>query len=166
MVSGIASTIREATFVLDEILDNETDLPIQEHTADTGGYTDLLFALFDLLGLQFSPRLRDLADCSLYRFDRAHRYPNLQPLFSQHHLRRRFILDHWDEMLHAAASSSSAGSGFPADHPPPGVPSPAPLTAALRVWPFGRTALSWNIWRATLSQTILVQTNKGKRFIG
>jgi TnpA family transposase len=37
----ISSTIRDATYVLDEILNNETDLTILEHTTDTAGYTDL-----------------------------------------------------------------------------------------------------------------------------
>jgi TnpA family transposase len=61
----IPSTVRDATYVLDGILDNETELPIAEHTSDTAGYTDLVFSLFDLLGLQFSPRLRDLGDQKL-----------------------------------------------------------------------------------------------------
>ena len=63
----ISSTIRDATYVLDEILNNETDLTILEHTTDTAGYSDLVFALFDLLGMQFSPRLRDLGDRQLYK---------------------------------------------------------------------------------------------------
>ncbi len=58
--------IRDATYVLDEILDNETELTILEHTTDIAGYTNLVFGLFDLLGLQFSPRLADLADKTLY----------------------------------------------------------------------------------------------------
>ncbi|MFO0951183.1 MAG: Tn3 family transposase [Isosphaeraceae bacterium] len=56
----IPATVRDATYVLDEILDNETELSILEHTTDTAGYTEIVFALFDLLGLQFSPRIRDL----------------------------------------------------------------------------------------------------------
>ncbi len=32
--------------MLDEILGNETELEILEHTTDTAGYTDLVFALF------------------------------------------------------------------------------------------------------------------------
>jgi len=44
----ISATIRDATYVLDEILNNETDLAILEHTTDTAGYTDLVFCLFDL----------------------------------------------------------------------------------------------------------------------
>ena len=51
----IPATVRDATYVLDEILDNETELPILEHTTDTAGYTELVFALFDLLGMQFAP---------------------------------------------------------------------------------------------------------------
>ncbi len=35
----ISSTVRDATYVLDEILDNETELNILEHTTDTAGYT-------------------------------------------------------------------------------------------------------------------------------
>lgn len=72
----IPSTIRDATYVLDEILDNETELTILEHTTDTAGYTDLVFGLFDLLGLQFSPRIADLADKKLYRIDKEIKYKN------------------------------------------------------------------------------------------
>lgn len=58
---------RDATYVLNEILANETDLPLNEHTTDTHGYTDLNFALFDLVGKQFSPRIRDIKNQRLYK---------------------------------------------------------------------------------------------------
>lgn len=57
---SITSTERDATYVLDEILANETDLELLEHTTDTHGYTDLLFALFNLVGKQLISRLRDI----------------------------------------------------------------------------------------------------------
>jgi len=38
----ISSTVRDATYVLDEILNNETDLTLLEHTTDTAGYTVIL----------------------------------------------------------------------------------------------------------------------------
>ena len=47
----IPATVRDATYVLDEILNNETELSILEHTTDTAGYTEVIFALFDLLGV-------------------------------------------------------------------------------------------------------------------
>jgi TnpA family transposase len=99
----IPATMRDATYVLDEILDNETELTILEHTTDTAGYTDLVFALFDLLGLQFSPRIRDLGDQRLYRIDRNGVYPNLGPRLKRR-IRRDLILQRWDDLLRVAGS--------------------------------------------------------------
>ncbi len=56
----ITSTERDATYVLDEILANETDLEILEHATDTHGYTDLLFAFFNLVNKKLISRFRDL----------------------------------------------------------------------------------------------------------
>jgi hypothetical protein len=57
----IPTTWREAVAVLDDIFGNPTDLPIAEHTTDTAGQTLATFAIFNLAGLQFSPRIRDTA---------------------------------------------------------------------------------------------------------
>jgi TnpA family transposase len=67
----VRTTVRDATYVLDGILDNQTELPIEKHTTDTAGYSDIIFALFDLLGLQFAPRLAGLPDRRLYRLASA-----------------------------------------------------------------------------------------------
>ena len=64
------ATIREATYVLDAILDNTTEWRLVEHTTDTAGYTAIVFALFDLLGMQVAPRLRDIGAQQLYRMSR------------------------------------------------------------------------------------------------
>ena len=96
--------IRESTYTLDAILDNETVLDIKEHTTDTGGYTDMMFALFDLLGMQFSPRLRDIGDYTLYPIDRSIRYKRIRPLLSQKPLKTSLFVDDWDESLRVAAS--------------------------------------------------------------
>jgi TnpA family transposase len=67
----IPSTVRDAVHVLDAILGNPTDLPIAEHITDTHGQTLAVFGLFDLLGLAFSPHIRDLADLPLHRLGPA-----------------------------------------------------------------------------------------------
>ena len=95
--------MRDSTYVLDEILDNETELPILEHATDTSGFTEIVFSLFGLLGLQFSPRIRDLGDQRLYRLDRDRRYPALEPLLSGT-LNQGLIVRHWDDLLRAAGS--------------------------------------------------------------
>ena len=102
---AIASTVRDATYVLDAILDNETDLDILEHTTDTAGYTELIFALFGLLGLTFSPRIKDLADQQLYRppdFDMSST-PRLQP-FLNNTLDLDLIRYYWEDMLRVVMS--------------------------------------------------------------
>ncbi|GIF13505.1 hypothetical protein Ate01nite_35370 [Actinoplanes teichomyceticus] len=56
-----------------------TDLPVFEHATDTHGATLANFALFDLVGKQLSPRIRDLGKITLYRTrpraDVLDRYP-------------------------------------------------------------------------------------------
>jgi TnpA family transposase len=99
----IPATVRDATYVLDAILDNETELPILEHATDTAGYTDIVFCLFDLLGMQFAPRLRDLGDQQLYRMSREQKTGLLTPRFKGT-IKQDFILRHWDDMLRLAGS--------------------------------------------------------------
>jgi TnpA family transposase len=100
----ISSTVRDATDVLDEILNNETDLTLLEHTTDTAGYTDLVFCLFDLLGMQFSPRLRDIGDRQLYKLTTdATIYPRLDTrLMGRIDLPR--LLEKWDDLARVAGS--------------------------------------------------------------
>jgi len=99
----IPTTVREATYVLDAILDNETDLQIEEHTTDTAGYTDLVYGLFDLCGLRFSPRLRDLNDQRLWRLPTT---PTDTPAAGllRHRIRPALIAEHWDDMQRVAAT--------------------------------------------------------------
>jgi TnpA family transposase len=99
----IPATMRDATYVLDAILDNETDLTILEHTTDTSGYTELIFALFDLLGMQFSPRLRDIGSHTLYRIDADNHYAIIGPLL-QARIRENVILKQADQLLRVAGS--------------------------------------------------------------
>src|SRR5215813_9382177 len=98
-------TVRDSTYVLDEICNNETELPIQEHTTDTAGATEIIFALFDLLGFRFAPRLRDLSDRRLFASGpmNMQRYPRLQPHVTGR-INRPRILDWWDAMLRVAGS--------------------------------------------------------------
>lgn len=101
----IPATVRDATYVLDEILNNETELSILEHTTDTAGYTEVIFALFDLLGMRFSPRIRDIADQKLYRTSNIDL--DLYPLLKEHIqgiINQGLILDDWDEMLRLVGS--------------------------------------------------------------
>ncbi|WIX76715.1 Tn3 family transposase [Amycolatopsis carbonis] len=103
----IVATKREAHYVLDEILGNATDIPIAEHATDTHGVTLVNFGLFDLLGLQLSPRIRDLGKITLYRTgSRAQvqaEFPHTGPLLTRK-LNTDLIAEHYDDLLRLAGS--------------------------------------------------------------
>jgi TnpA family transposase len=88
----IVAAKREAHYVLDEILGDATDIPITEHATDTHGVTLVNFGLFDLLGLQLSPRIRDLGKITLYRTEPKWQVTSAFPLAGQL-LTRRANLD-------------------------------------------------------------------------
>lgn len=103
----IVATKREAHYVLDEILGNATDLPITEHATDTHGVTLVNFGLIDLLGMQLSPRIRDLGRITLYRpgprGDAESRFPHAGPLMTRK-ANLELIAEHWDDLLRLAGS--------------------------------------------------------------
>lgn len=99
----IASTVRDATYVLDGLLYHQTDLKIQEHYTDTAGYTDHVFGLCHLLGFRFAPRIRDLADKRLYTIDNPSTYRALSPLIGGK-INLKQVERNWDAILRLASS--------------------------------------------------------------
>jgi TnpA family transposase len=67
--------------------------------------TEMIFALFDLLGYRFTPRLRDLSDRRLLTSGTIdmQRYPRLQPQVT-HRINRLRILEWWDDMVRVIGS--------------------------------------------------------------
>ena len=76
----IPATVHEAPYILDGLLLNETGTRVREQYADTGGFTDHVFAACSILGYAFVPRIRDLPSKRLYVFDRAGVPKRLRPL--------------------------------------------------------------------------------------
>jgi TnpA family transposase len=99
----ISCSPREALYVLDGLLENNTILRLREHYTDTHGFTEHVFALSYLLGYSFMPRLRDLADQHLYKLDRSSDYGCLNPLF-RGVVDIDLIREQWDSLVRIAAS--------------------------------------------------------------
>jgi TnpA family transposase len=66
----LPSRTREAAYVLDGLYYHQTDLHIDEHYTDTGGYTDIMFCMCHVDGLLFAPRLRNLAGRRLFAINK------------------------------------------------------------------------------------------------
>lgn len=60
---------RDSNHVLDGLLYHDTDLDIYEHSTDTAGYTEQMFALTYLLEFNFKPRIKNLTQQQLYAFE-------------------------------------------------------------------------------------------------
>uniref|UniRef100_UPI001F02CEC4 Tn3 family transposase n=1 Tax=Xenorhabdus sp. Sc-CR9 TaxID=2584468 RepID=UPI001F02CEC4 len=99
----ISCNPREALYVLDGLLENNTILKPREHTTDTHGYTEIIFALCYLLGYYFMPRIRDLKDQQLYRVERHVNYGVFTPLLNKT-ADLSIIEEQWDEMINVAQS--------------------------------------------------------------
>jgi TnpA family transposase len=99
----ISCSPREALYVLDGLLENNTILKIREHTTDTHGYTEIVFALCHLLGFYFMPRIRDLKDQQLYRIDKSVDYGDLNHLLTKT-ADLAIIEEQWEYMMRVVIS--------------------------------------------------------------
>ena len=99
----VSCSPREALYVLDGLLENNTVLRLREHYTDTHGFTEHIFGLSYLLGYSFMPRLRDLADQRLYKPEREVNYGCLNPLFRAI-VDKELIRERWDQLVRVAAS--------------------------------------------------------------
>jgi TnpA family transposase/molybdopterin-guanine dinucleotide biosynthesis protein A len=96
----IECTDRDAAFVLDGLLENESDLPLEEHYTDTHGYTEINFAAFAMLGRRFCPRIRGLHHQRIYRIDPDRDYGPLASLVGRNDrtIDMTLIAEQWDRM--------------------------------------------------------------------
>src|ERR1039457_4920917 len=63
----VPGTLRDSLQLLSVVLEQETDFDPTKIMTDTGAYSDVIFAVFWLLGCQFSPRLADVAGTNFWR---------------------------------------------------------------------------------------------------
>ena len=102
----IVSTERDATYTLDEILGNTSELAIFEHATDSHGQTLATFAMFDLVALRLSPRIAKLTEKRLWRPHAAshyERWPLAGPLL-KHHAQIDVIDEHWEDLVRIGGS--------------------------------------------------------------
>ena len=99
----ISCAPREATYVLDGLLDNDTSLDPRQHTTDTHGFTEPLWGLCHLLGIDFMPRLKDLADQRLW-LPYGIPCPDAISCLFAGTIDAALISEQWDQLVRIAAS--------------------------------------------------------------
>src|SRR5512134_262389 len=104
-VQTIPATASEALYILDGLLMNDAGRRVREHYADTGGFTDHVFALCAILGFTFAPRIRDLPSKRLYAFDPAATHVALRPMVAAR-IKTERIARNWRDILRIAATAA------------------------------------------------------------
>jgi len=99
----IPGTVHEGPYLLEGLLEQQTQLQPIEMMADTAAYSDIIFGLFHLLGYQFSPRLADIGAARFWRIDPRADYGALQGV-ARHQINTALIHHNWDDMVRIAGS--------------------------------------------------------------
>ena len=100
---AISCSPREAIYVLDGLLENDTVLEPKQHSTDTHGFTEQLFGLCYILGYSFMPRISNLPGQQLYCLDWPLAQGRLEPLFRKS-VNTDLIGEQWDQLVRVAAS--------------------------------------------------------------
>ncbi|MEJ8562349.1 Tn3 family transposase [Yoonia sp. GPGPB17] len=103
---AIPATVSEAPYILDGLLNNDVGKRIKEQYADTGGFTDHVFAVTSILGHRFIPRIRDLPSKRLYVFDAGGTPQNLKGMIGGK-IREGLIASNWPDILRIAATMTT-----------------------------------------------------------
>jgi len=99
----IPATVSEAPYILDGLLMNDAGRHVRQHFADTGGFTDHVFAACSLLGYRFAPRIRDLPQKRLYAFTPGATPANVRGLVGGK-INEPLIERNWPDLLRVMAT--------------------------------------------------------------
>lgn len=99
----IPATVSEAPYILDGLLMNDAGRHVRQHFADTGGFTDYVFAACSLLGYRFAPRIRDLPQKRLYAFNPSATPANVRGLVGGK-INEPLIERNWPDILRVMAT--------------------------------------------------------------
>src|SRR5260370_4150250 len=99
----IPCRLREATFVLDGLLEHETELDPRTVYTHTHGYTEVVMATAALLGKSLAPRIAHMHEQTLYKLDPSRHYAQLDPILDGT-VKPRLVRRAWDETVLVVAS--------------------------------------------------------------
>ena len=103
----VPGTPRDSLHILDTLLNLDAGVKPEMVATDNASYSDMVFGLFSLLGYNFSPRFKDLADQRFWRADlpgvAAGDYGALDAL-ARNRVNLTKVTTHWPDMLRVAGS--------------------------------------------------------------
>jgi len=99
----VPGTLRDSLILLGVVLEQQTELQPTRIMTDAGAYSDIVFGLFRLLGLRFSPRLADMGGARFWRINPLADYGKLNVL-AKSRINIDLVPPEWDDILRLLAS--------------------------------------------------------------
>ena len=100
---AIPVRLREATFVLDGLLDHGTELDPERIFTDSHGFSEVVMASAALLTKDLAPRIANVHEQTLYKLDRGKVYEHLDPILKGT-IKTHVVREAWDEVVRVMAS--------------------------------------------------------------
>jgi TnpA family transposase len=95
--------LREAAYDLDGLLAHGTEMEPTICFTDTHGYTETVLGAAPMLGYQMAPRIKDIKDKTLYRFESGPSYNHLDQIIKGT-IKTHLIHAVWDDIVRVIAS--------------------------------------------------------------
>lgn len=99
----ISCGVYEGTYLLDGLMENESDIQPDTLHGDTHSQNYAVFAIAHMLGIRLMPRIRGISKLSFFRPSRSEKYKNIDDLFGPT-IDWRLIETHFEEMLRVVVS--------------------------------------------------------------
>lgn len=95
--------LREATFVLDGLLEHGTELDPKRVVTDSHGFSEIVMASASLLDKELAPRIARVHEQTLYKLDRGKVYVHLDPILKGT-IKPHVVREAWDDVVRVMAS--------------------------------------------------------------
>jgi TnpA family transposase len=99
----IACGVWEAVYILDALLEQDSEMEPDILHADTQGQSEPVFGLAHLLGIKLYPRMRNWNDVIFYRPEKGRAYKHIDALFTKS-IDWALIETHWQDLMQVVLS--------------------------------------------------------------
>jgi TnpA family transposase len=99
----VPGTLKDSLVLLAVLLEQSTELQPTQIMTDTGAYTDIIFALFRLLGFRFCPHIADIGGTRFWRIDGDADYGDLNKI-AKHTINMDLAAEQLDDCLRLVGS--------------------------------------------------------------
>jgi len=94
----------EGHYIIDGLLENESDIQPKKLHGDTHAQNFSVFALTHVLGIELMPRIRRIKELRLYKAERKLKYENINQLLDSTPINWAIIERHWRDIVRIAVS--------------------------------------------------------------